>query len=112
MVRVRRVARSIISTFSPRLRRSGLERYVSGQHAGDIVAITRTLGATDLATPMFVDDREVPRAGAQVSLRDQRARFRGGRTVVWLGYDRRVGRGEGTAAVRFDQLLASAMAED
>lgn len=47
-------------------------------------------------------EEEVPRAGAVVRRLLQLARTADGRTVLWLGRDKRPGRGEGSSGMRFD----------
>jgi hypothetical protein len=45
----------------------------------------------------------VPREGLRVTTRYQRARWRDGRVVVWLGARKTVGRGEGLSGLAFDR---------
>lgn len=47
-------------------------------------------------------EEEVPRAGVVARRLLQLARTAGGGTVVWLGRDKRAGRGEGSSGMRFD----------
>ncbi|MDP1807440.1 MAG: hypothetical protein Q8K72_19845, partial [Acidimicrobiales bacterium] len=47
-------------------------------------------------------EEEVPRAGVVVRRLLQLARTATGDTVVWLGRDKRSGRGEGSSGMRFD----------
>jgi hypothetical protein len=56
------------------------------------------------AVPYFVHEEEVPRSGIQVSQAFQRTRWTNGRVFVWLGARKRVGRGEGSSGLQFDQL--------
>lgn len=56
------------------------------------------------ADPYFINEEEVPRAGVRVTRTWQRARWHDGRTFVWLGRRRSVGRGEGSGGLAFDQL--------
>jgi hypothetical protein len=49
-----------------------------------------------------VPEEEVPRAGAQVTRSWQYARWIDGRQRLWVGRRKRVGRGEGGSALRFD----------
>jgi hypothetical protein len=79
----------------------------------------RSDGTSDLAQPHGVllradpgidpaEDRlrlaeeEVPRSGVVVRRRFQLARTPEGGTVLWLGRDKRSGRGEGSSGMRFD----------
>lgn len=56
------------------------------------------------ATWYFIDEEEVPRAGAVVTQTFQRTRWHGGRTVVWLGAGKSTGRGEGSSGLAFDRV--------
>jgi hypothetical protein len=55
----------------------------------------------------FIDEEEVPRAGALVSQSFQRTRWLDGRPVVWLGAVKRTGRGEGSSGLAFDRLATA-----
>lgn len=52
----------------------------------------------------FINEEEVPRAGATVSQSFQRARWYNGRVYTWLGVRKRTGRGEASSQLRFDYL--------
>lgn len=54
--------------------------------------------------PYFVEEREVPREGIKVSQSFQRARWKNGRTFVWLGTKKQIGRGERTSGLVFDEI--------
>jgi hypothetical protein len=54
---------------------------------------------------MFVENEEVPRAGARLVDGFRRTRWYGGRTFVWRGIRKHTGRGEGSSGLAFDQLL-------
>lgn len=54
----------------------------------------------------FIDEEEVPRAGAVVTQSFQRTRWIGGRPVIWLGAAKATGRGEGASGLAFDLLTA------
>jgi len=56
------------------------------------------------AAPLF--DEEVPREGVRVTRRRRLARWIDGSTWVWTAYRNEIGSGEGSAGLRFDQLLA------
>jgi len=58
------------------------------------------------AEPYYVYEEEVPRAGARVSLTFQRARWTHGRTILWAGFRKQVGRGEGASGLAFDYLAS------
>ena len=48
-------------------------------------------------------DEEVPREGVKVTRQFERTRWIGGSTLLWVGLRKRVGRGEGSSALRFDE---------
>jgi hypothetical protein len=56
-------------------------------------------------TGYLLHEEEVPRAGTHVEQSFQRTRWRGGRTVTWLGARRGAGRGEGSSGLAFDRLV-------
>ena len=55
--------------------------------------------------PYFVNEEEVPRAGAVVKKSFQRTRWYNGKVYTWVGKQKEVGRGEGTSGLAFDQLV-------
>ena len=95
------------------LQRAGLPRIIEGgPPAIDKVAPRTVLLREGLDVPppegplsYFVFEEEVPREGTQVAQSYQRTRWRGGRTVVWLGAGRQIGRGSGSSGLAFDQLV-------
>lgn len=58
----------------------------------------------EVATPYFVNEEEVPRAGVIVQRSWQRARWTDGQTYLWLGRYKEAGRGEGHSDLKFDQI--------
>jgi hypothetical protein len=56
------------------------------------------------ARPYHLHEEEVPRAGARVYRAYRRARWVGGRAVVWLGTRKQTGRGSGSSGLTFDYL--------
>jgi hypothetical protein len=58
--------------------------------------------------PYLVHEEEVPRAGVRITRNWQRARWHDGRTYLWLGRDRSIGRGEGASGLAFDQVKGAA----
>jgi hypothetical protein len=56
------------------------------------------------SAPLRVAEEEVPREGAIVERVFQHARWFDGRSLVWLGRRKTVGRGEGSSGLRFDAL--------
>ncbi len=56
------------------------------------------------SAPLRVAEEEVPREGALVERAFKHARWFDGRSLVWLGRRKSVGRGEGSSGLRFDAL--------
>ena len=56
------------------------------------------------ALPWFVNEEEIPYAGTIVTRTYQRARWYDGKTYVWIGRQRKTGRGVGSSNLRFDQI--------
>jgi hypothetical protein len=63
------------------------------------------LDATPKVQRYFIDEEEVPRAGAVVTQAFQRTRWLGGKALVWLGVAKTTGRGEGSSGLAFDLLV-------
>ena len=53
----------------------------------------------------FIEEEEVPRAGVIVSRMYKRTRWLNGKTYLWIGRSKTVGRGEGWSGLMFDQIL-------
>jgi len=53
----------------------------------------------------FVHQEEVPRAGAIVTRKFQRARGANGEVFTWIGRRKETGRGEGASGLMFDQIV-------
>jgi hypothetical protein len=58
--------------------------------------------ATGVAGGLAIRDHEIPREGIRVTRGYQLARWVDGSTHLWLGRRKRIGRGEGSSALRFD----------
>lgn len=56
--------------------------------------------------PYFINEEEVPRAGAQLTSTYQQTRWYGGKTLAWYGYRKTLGRGEGSSGLQFDRVEA------
>ena len=56
------------------------------------------------ATPLRVENEEISRGGAKVTIQFQLTRWVDGRTVVWLGRRKEMGKGEGSSGLRFDTI--------
>lgn len=60
---------------------------------------------TEKAAPYYVDEVEIPKAGIMVRRSFQRARWLNGATYLWIGRDKKAGKGEGWSNLRFDQIV-------
>ncbi|WP_218034207.1 hypothetical protein [Acrocarpospora corrugata] len=91
------------------LQRGAMVRVMEGVPPGDRIRPRTTLLRVGLdqtpAAPYHVFEEEVPRAGTQVSLAYQRARWRDGRVLLWLAATRVSGSGEASSGLAFDHLL-------
>jgi len=91
------------------LQRASMPRVMEGVPSPGRVRPRTTLlrEGLDASTPQpyYVFEEEVPRAGTQVSTGYQRARWYGGRVVLWRAAARQTGRGEGSSGLAFDQIL-------
>ncbi|MBX2924025.1 MAG: hypothetical protein KF746_17635 [Chitinophagaceae bacterium] len=91
-----------------RLQRASMPRWFKKEYAPvrPATSLLRTgINETDAVTsPMFVNEEEVPRAGARVTSNFQRTRWYNGKTVNWLGRRKKLGRGEGSSGLQFDAL--------
>lgn len=88
-----------------RLQRAAMPRLVTGE----LTDVVEPRGAVlrhglDAGEPYFVHEEEVPRGGAVVARAFQRARWRHGRVVTWLGRRKTAGRGPGASGLRFDRI--------
>jgi len=59
---------------------------------------------TQVPTPYFINEEEVPRAGVIVQRNWQRTRWTNGRTYLWMARYKETGKGEGLSDLKFDQL--------
>jgi hypothetical protein len=54
---------------------------------------------------LLLYDEEVPREGVRITRQRRLARWTDGSTWLWTGFRNEAGQGEGSSALRFDQLL-------
>jgi hypothetical protein len=59
---------------------------------------------TEKPAPFFINEEEVPRAGAIVQRSFQRTRWLNGKTFLWIGRYKEAGKGEGWSNLHFDQI--------
>lgn len=57
------------------------------------------------ASSYYIHEEEVPRSGVKVSQSFQRTRWINGEVFTWLGMKKKVGRGEGSSGLQFDQIM-------
>lgn len=86
------------------LQRARMLRIVPGLPTTSVAPRGKILQPGAPGDKYFVHEEEVPRAGAIVTRKYQRARWIDGKTVVWLGRRKQTGRGEGSSGLRFDQI--------
>ena len=79
-----------------------LQRARMPQDTGGPSRRPRTSILTPPTKKYFLNEEEVPRAGAQVTRGYQRARWLDGRTFTWIGRRTTRGRGEGSSGLAFD----------
>ena len=65
---------------------------------------TNPLVAPDKEPALHLEEEEVPREGVVVQRTFQYARWFDGRSYVWLGRRKSVGKGEGASGLRFDRI--------
>jgi hypothetical protein len=60
--------------------------------------------APDKEAALHLEEEEVPREGVVIQRTFQYARWLDGRSYVWLGRRKSVGKGEGSSGLRFDRI--------
>lgn len=63
------------------------------------------LSSDPVSKPNVILEEEILRDGILVRRRFRQTRWLGGRTFTWIGYEKRNGRGEGSSAIKFDQVI-------
>lgn len=94
------------------LQRAALPRVLSGAVAPPglrkvqprTALLREGLDATP-ALPYFLHEEEVPACGVRLTLSYQRTRWRDGRVWVWLGVQKRTGRGGASSGLMFDRAV-------
>jgi hypothetical protein len=59
---------------------------------------------TEVPSPYYIDESEVPREGVILSERYERTTWFNGRTFLWIGRKKSIGSGEGSSGLRFDSI--------
>lgn len=103
------------------VRARGTEREIELQRAsmprileGDVLPVVKVRPRTTLLRtgldeptpqPYLIPEEEIPREGLLITRSFQRTRWADGKVFVWLGVRKRVGRGEGSSGLAFDQIV-------
>ncbi len=90
-----------------RLQRAALPRFLKGgQPPAEKIRPRTNLvrEGLDQRRPYFVNEEEVPRAGALVDQSFQRTRWYNGKVFTWIGVRKQTGRGEGSSGLAFDLI--------
>jgi hypothetical protein len=77
-----------------------LVRLVLGGTSPPLGELLRPTGAT----PLRINEEEVPREGLRLLRRCRRTRWTDGSVHVWVGRDRRIGAGQASSGLSFDQV--------
>lgn len=87
------------------LQRGAMPRFVDGVPATQLPVVeARTHVLSQHEGPYYINEEEVPRAGAVVNETWQRARWYDGKIILWKGKRKVTGRGEGASKLVFDQV--------
>ena len=87
------------------LQRAAMPRIISGFTPRRIRPKTTLLGRNSGNGGYFVFEEEIPRSGITLQLNWRRTRGFNGKNFVWLGHRKRVGYGEGSSNLKFDQIV-------
>ena len=93
------------SSRETQLQRAAMPRFLDNAPPPPLPVEPRTpLIRQNLPNAYFVNEEEVPRAGARITQCFQRARRSDGTVVVWYGARKGTGRGEGSSGLAFDRI--------
>jgi hypothetical protein len=89
-------------TFTPIRPRTAIARY--GMKDDPTAEVETFVNGTwdEQNAPYFINEEEVPRAGAKVTASFQRTRWYNGKIFNWFGRRKTVGRGEGASGLQYD----------
>jgi hypothetical protein len=62
----------------------------------------RSIVVTEMQSPYYIPEEEVPGSGIIISRRAQRTRWFGGKTLLWIGRSKELGRGSANSDLGFD----------
>jgi hypothetical protein len=92
-----------------RLQRASMPRLtdaIPGSRIEPRGAVLRVgLDGVDVRQPYFLNQQEVPRAGAIVTRGFQRTRWLDGKVFTWIGRRKETGRGQGASGLEFDRVV-------
>ena len=91
---------------SIRLQRGAMPRDIEGLTTPVVEPRTDLLRVNldNTVTHYYLNEEEVPKAGAIVKRTFQRSRWQGGKVYLWQGRQKKTGIGTGASGLRFDQL--------
>ena len=95
-----------------KLQRAAMPRFIDGLNVTRVRPRTNLLqeGGSNLGTPSelwspyYIHEEEVPRSGTIVTRTWQRTRMENGKVITWLGRRKTNGRGEGASGLAFDYI--------
>lgn len=88
-----------------RLQKAAMPEFLELKNPAGYDEIVKSRTTFLASEPYFVNEEEVPRAGAIVKKSFQRTRWYNGKVYTWVGKSKEVGRGEGLSGLAFDQLV-------
>lgn len=89
-----------------RLQRGRMIRNIDGLPVDKTISVRpHGILLSEVKSPYYIFEEEVPREGAQVTRSFQRTRWWNGKVVTWIGRHKRSGRGEGSSGLAFDRLI-------
>jgi hypothetical protein len=98
------------SQFAVQLERRALTRVLLdgtrvSVHPKGVLLRSNPAVSTRNEPPLQIEEEEVPRDGVVAQRAFQYTRWVAGRSFLWLGRNKQVGRGEGSSGLRFDAIL-------
>lgn len=90
------------------LQRASIPRVVNGYKPSRVRPKSSLLSQglkTGKRRPFYIYEEEIPRSGSIIKGQWKRTRWLNGQTIIWYGYEKTNGRGEGNSGLKFDQIL-------
>lgn len=91
------------------LQRASMPRVVNGYKPSRVRPKSPLLAQglkTSKRKPFYLYEEEILRSGSIVKGQWKRVRWLNGQTIIWYGYEKTNGRGEGNSGLKFDQVLS------